>query len=140
MIRVVAKDEHDRNHDGLVEQHRLDCFLRGSREPFPLHLEKGTLILSGSQAIWQPEGHRRRHRLHLDGPVESVSTREADRRESDAYKKVGLGVMGASGVSILVMPHFMVVTCETPLGAIDIVVVSKDAPLVAEFFGRLITQ
>jgi hypothetical protein len=105
------------------ETRRISCFLRGSYAPYPERLRQGTLYLAVQDAQWEPFWSVRRTRQEVAGPVVSVTTRPADHREPNVKH---------GGNSFV--PSFTVVTCDTPHGAIDLVVPSADAALVASYF------
>jgi len=109
------------------ESRRVSCFLRGTFGPYPRRLKQGSLELSGLGATWRPFWSFRRTLLSIDIEVASVDTRPADHREPRVNK-------GGKAFGVVGIPTFVVVTCSTPSGSLDLVVPSADLPLVAGFF------
>jgi hypothetical protein len=110
------------------EARRVSCFLRGSSAPFPSRLRQGWLYLSSHDAQWKPFWSIRRPAQQITGPIESVVTRPADHREPRVKKG------GKAEYGLVTIPAFVVVTCQTPSGSIDLVVPSADVPLVVGYF------
>lgn len=110
----------------------VSCFLRGPCDPYPRRLKQGRLTLSGSEATWTPSWSLRRRPLALDATISAIETRPADQREPNVKK-------GGRAFGAVVIPHWVVVTCSTPSGEMDIVVPSADDRLIAEFFRKRIT-
>jgi hypothetical protein len=109
----------------------MTCFLRGSSDPYPINLKQGTLLLAGDRATWKPYWHfRRRPLLRINTGFDTVTTRAADRRESEVVKTGG----GGRALGVILVPTFIVVTCANPALSVDFVVSSSDGPLVVHFF------
>ena len=133
ILRHSAPSESQSNIEGLQrgEVRSVTCFLQGSSDPYPLHLKQGTLLLSGNRATWKPYWNLKRRRpLRIEGEFQAVTTRAADRRESEVVKTGG----GGRALGMILVPTFVVVTCTTPTLSVDFVVPSADETLVADFF------
>ena len=112
----------------MGETRKVSCFLRGTIVPFPLRLKQGSLVLSNQGATWEPFWSLNRHPLAIDITVETVSCRPADQREPRVKK--GGKILG------VIVPAFVVVSCNCPMGVLDLVVPPADEPLVSGFFRR----
>lgn len=110
------------------EARSVRCHLRGSFDPYPHRFEPGTLVLAGQHATWMTTRDVDRQPLPVDVPIEAVRSRPAEFQEPSTNKD------GA----VVLMPSPITVTCETPLGHIELVVAPADASIVYWFFTRMI--
>ena len=76
----------DANRTG--DQRIVTCYLRGSRDPYPLRLRQGRLLLSGDQATWKPFWNFRCRAFPINMKIGAVHTRLAGRKESDISRRV----------------------------------------------------
>jgi hypothetical protein len=113
------------------ETRRVSCLLRGSFDPYPRDLERGTLILSGDGASWVSIQNTDSQPLTLDVPVEAVSSLPMGFQEPSTYE--------VPAVDIVLMPSPITVTCDTSFGQIELVVTPADAAIVHWFFTRMVT-
>jgi hypothetical protein len=109
-------------------QRLVSCFLRASFDPYPRTLKQGRLTLSGQRASWTPYWSVRRTPQVISTPIDSVSARPADHREPNLKK-------GGTAFGVVAIPAFVVVTCQTGSGLLELVVPQADEKLVAGFFG-----
>jgi hypothetical protein len=109
----------------------VTCYLRGSSDPYPVRLKQGTLLLSGEGATWKPDGRlKRRPSVPMDREFDTITTRSADRRESEVVRTGA----GGKALGLILVPPFVVVTCATPALSVDFVVSPTAEPLVVHFF------
>lgn len=109
------------------EARAVSCFLRGTVEPFPRKLKQGRLQLSSGGATWTPFWSLSRKPVAVGLGVERVTTRPADSREPNVKK-------GGKAFGVVEVPVFVVVTCTSSSGALDLVVPLADEPLVSTYF------
>jgi hypothetical protein len=108
----------------------VSCFLRGTFGAYPHNLKQGELLISGQHATWTPSFAFKRQPLVIDIKPQSLTTRPPDHREPNVKK-------GGTAFGVVAIPSFVVITCNGPLGSLDLVVPQADAPLVRDFFKNL---
>ena len=109
------------------EARMVSCFLRGDHDPLPRRLTQGTLQLSATRTSWTRFWSLRRTPIAIPSDVLAISTRSADYREPNVKK-------GGKAFGVLPVPAFVVVTCNTTSGSMDLVVPAADVPLVTSYF------
>jgi len=109
------------------ESRRVSCFLRGTIANYPSRLKQGNLILSPGGASWSPIFKIGSQSIEIEPKFLSVSTRPADHREPNVKN-------GGSGLGVIDVPVFMVVTCTGPNGIGEFVAPSLDESLVTSWF------
>jgi hypothetical protein len=112
---------------GTADVVKVSCFLRGSAERYPKQLKQGTLRISGGTANWSPSFGSRSQTLIPGIKVQSVSIRAADGREPNVKE-------GGKELGVVAVPKFMVISCSTTDGILDLVVPTGDEPIVTQAF------
>jgi hypothetical protein len=109
------------------EERRVGCFLRGPSDRYPQKLKFGSLVLGKGRATWTPFWSFKRAEVDIDLHMISVQSRLADKRE-------GRNGWGGGTVEGIQLPRWMVVTCNSSSGPVDLEVPEEDEPLVKSFF------
>ena len=83
--------------------------------------------ISGGTANWSPSFGSRSQTLIPGIKVQSVSIRAADGREPNVKE-------GGKELGVVAVPKFMVISCSTTDGILDLVVPTGDEPIVTQAF------
>lgn len=105
------------------ESRTVSCFLRAEFGSLPRRLRQGSLTLSPQQATWRPYWSLRRRPVPLGVTIDSIGARLPDHREPFVNRD-------GKAIGVLAVPGFIVLTCRTASGILDLVVPAVDQPLV----------